>query len=193
VLTQASILTLTSNPTRTSPVKRGKWIMENILGTPPPEPPANVPELEETQKSKPDATLRQQLEIHRADPNCAVCHRTMDTLGFGLENFDAVGRWREKDGRFAIDSSGTLPDGETFKNPSELAKILKGKKAEFSRFLTGKMLTYALGRGPIPADRCVVDDISNVLSERDYRFSVLVTEIVKSEPFRMRRSEGEKP
>ena len=109
MLTQASILTLTSNPTRTSPVKRGKWIMENILGTPPPDPPPNVPELSETQEASPDATLRQDLEIHRRDPNCAVCHLQMDALGFGFENFDAIGRWRDRDGKHPVDAAGTLP------------------------------------------------------------------------------------
>jgi hypothetical protein len=190
VLTQASVLTLTSNPTRTSPVKRGKWIMENILGTPPPEPPADVPLLEDTQKAAPNASLREQLELHRKDPNCAVCHRQMDALGFGFENFDPIGRWRDRDGKFAIDASGTLPSGDKFSGPIELVKILKQRKAEFGRSLTEKMLTYALGRGLEFHDRCAVDKIVGELEKNDYRFSILVSEIVNSEPFRMRRGEG---
>ncbi|HND54305.1 MAG TPA: DUF1588 domain-containing protein, partial [Pirellulaceae bacterium] len=187
------ILTLTSNPTRTSPVKRGKWIMENILGTPPPEPPANAPELAATQKAQPDATLRQQLEIHRRDPNCAVCHTTMDQLGFGFENFDAIGRWRDKDAGQPVDSSGILPGGSKFSGPKELIGVLKNKKAEFSRTLTERLLTYALGRGLEFYDRCTVDDVTTDLSKGDYRFSALVEGIVLSEPFRMRRGEGRKP
>lgn len=191
VLTQASILTITSNPTRTSPVKRGKWIMENILGTPPPPPPDNVPELEEAAKAAPDATLREQLELHRKDPGCAACHRQMDALGFGFENFDAIGRWRERDGKAPIDASGTLPGDIHFSGPQELVEILKQRKSSFCRALTRKMLTYALGRGLEYYDRCAVDKIADALAQHDYRFSALVVEIVKSEPFRKRRGEGE--
>lgn len=193
VLTHASILTLTSNPTRTSPVKRGKWIMENILGTPPPDPPPDVPELAQTQKAAPNASLRQQLEIHRKDPSCAVCHNQMDALGFGFENFDGVGRWRDKDGTFPIDPSGKLPGGRSFASPLELIRILRGKKSDFAGSVTEKMLTYALGRGPIPADRCAVDKIVKTLDSKEYRFSVLIEETVLSEPFWMRRKEGDKP
>ncbi len=189
VLTQASILTLTSNPTRTSPVKRGKWILENILGTPPPDPPPDVPDLEATQKARPNASLREQLEMHRQDPGCASCHRQMDPLGFGFENFDAIGRWRDKDGKLRIDPSGELPGGEKFQGPPDLVRILKRRKADFSRSLAGKMLTYALGRGLLPADRCAVDTIVKRLAEDD-RFSTLVSEIVLSDPFRKRRGEG---
>jgi hypothetical protein len=192
VLTQASVLTLTSNPTRTSPVKRGKWIMENILGTPPPDPPPDVPQLEATQKAAPNASLRQQLELHRKDPNCAACHKQMDALGFGLENFDAIGRWRDKDGPFAIDSAGVLPSGDEFRGPESLAAVLKKRKAEFSRALSEKMLTYALGRGLQFYDRCAIDKIVEIL-EKDDRFSALATAIVASEPFRMRRGEKGTP
>ncbi len=193
VMTQASILTLTSNPTRTSPVKRGKWIMENILGTPPPDPPANVPDLEATQKARPNASLREQLEVHRQDPACATCHRQMDALGFGFENFDAIGRWRDKDGKLKIDTSGELPSGEKFQGPVDLVKILKGRKADFTRALSGKLLVYALGRGLLPPDRCAVDKIQEQMTKQDDRFSTLVTEVVLSEPFRKRRGEGETP
>jgi hypothetical protein len=189
VLTQASILTLTSNPTRTSPVKRGKWIMENILGTPPPDPPPNVPELDTVQKAAPNATLREQMVLHRTDPNCATCHRQMDALGFGFENFDAIVRWRDKEGKLAIDPSGVLPGGETFQGPADLVKLLKQRKADFSRSLSSKMMVYALGRGLQPYDQCAIDEIVTNLAKDD-RFSNLVWEIVRSEPFRKRRGEG---
>ena len=183
VLTQASILTLTSNPGRTSPVKRGKWILENILGTPPPDPPPDVPELEATQKNKPGLSLRKQLEIHRTNAVCASCHKTMDQLGFGLENFDAIGRWRDQDGKLAIDASGELPGGERFAGPSQLAGVLKARKAEFVRCLAEKMLTFALGRGLVSHDRCAVDKIVEGVEQKDFRFSALVVEIAKSDPF----------
>jgi len=193
VLTHASVLTLTSNPTRTSPVKRGKWIMENILGTPPPEPPANVPELSATQAAQPDATLRQALEIHRRDPNCAVCHQQMDTLGFGFENFDAVGRWRERDGEHPIDAAGELPDGAKFSGPAELVAILKEKKSEYTKTLSERLLTYALGRGLTPTDRCAIDEIRRRVASDGYRAASLVEAIVRSEPFRMRKREEPQP
>lgn len=190
VLTHASILTLTSNPARTSPVKRGKWILENILGTPPPEPPPDVPQLEVVQKARPGASLRQQLEIHRRDANCAVCHAQMDALGFGFENFDAVGRWRDRDGEHPVDAAGELPGGRKFAGPGELVRLLRGQRSQFARMLSGKLLTYALGRGLVPSDRCVVDRIARQLESADDRFSALATAIVLSEPFRLRRIEG---
>jgi hypothetical protein len=192
VLTHASILTLTSNPERTSPVKRGKWILVNILGKEPPPPPPGVPELEETQKMSPDASLREQLEKHRADPGCNSCHRTMDALGFGFENFDATGRWRDRDGDHDIDSSGELPGGETFSGPVALVKILKGRRREFSRSFTEKMLTYALGRGLEYYDRCAVDEILKRLESSEYRFSELILGIASSKPFLTRRGDGER-
>jgi mono/diheme cytochrome c family protein len=193
VLTQASILTLTSNPGRTSPVKRGKWMLENILGSPPPDPPPDAPDLDAVQKAKPNATLRQQLEIHRENPVCASCHRTMDQLGFGLENFDAIGRWRDKEGAFAIDASGELPGGARFNGPLALAKVLDKRRTEFVRCLTEKMLTFGLGRELAVQDRCAVDKIVEQVESGDYRFSALVTAIAKSEPFRLTKSEGDKP
>jgi hypothetical protein len=192
LLTQASILTLTSNPTRTSPVKRGKWIMENILGTPPPDPPPNVPMLEETQQAAPNATLREQLVLHRENPVCASCHLQMDALGFGFENFDAIGRWRDRDGENPIDAGGQLPSGEQFSGPQDLVRILAQRKREFSTALARKMLTYALGRGLQPYDDCAVRDIVQRLESNDYRFSALVLGIIASEPFRQRRGEGGK-
>jgi hypothetical protein len=193
VLTHASVLTLTSNPTRTSPVKRGKWIMENILGTPPPDPPANVPELSATQAAEPNASLRQALEIHRRDPNCAVCHQQMDTLGFGFENFDAVGRWRDRDGDHPVDAAGVLPDGSKFSGPGELVAILKEKKSEYIKTLSERMLTYALGRGMTPADRCAIDEIRRRVASDGYRATALVEAIVRSETFRMRKREELQP
>lgn len=193
VLTQASVLTLTSNPGRTSPVKRGKWVLENILGSPPPDPPPDVPSLEVAQKASPDASLRQQLEIHRQNPVCASCHKTMDAIGFGLENYDGVGRWRDKDGKFPIDSTAKLPSGEQFQTPAELVQVLKKRKRDFARCLSEKLLTYALGRGLMYYDRCAVDKMVDAVEKDEYRFSTLVTEIVKSEPFRKRRGDGGKP
>lgn len=192
VLTHASILTLTSNPNRTSPVKRGKWIMENILGKEPPPPPPGVPELEETRKAKPNASLREQLEQHRADPGCAACHRTMDDIGFGLENFDAIGRWRDKDDGRPIDASGELAAGQSFSGPVELVRILKTRSTEFARVFCERMLTYALGRGLEYYDRCAVDDILKQTKPNEYRFSELILAVVESKPFLKRRGDGER-
>ncbi|QDU08407.1 DUF1592 domain-containing protein [Gimesia aquarii] len=189
LITQASILTLTSNPGRTSPVKRGKWIMETILGTPPPAPPPNVPELEESAGSKKNATLREQLALHRKIPGCAACHDQMDPLGLGFENFDAIGRWRTKEGRTKIDSSGQLPNGQSFKSPIELIAILEQQKQGFCRSLTEKMLTYAIGRGIEYYDKCAIDEITTNFTAKGYRFSALVTEIALSDPF-LKRQRG---
>lgn len=189
LITQASILTLTSNPGRTSPVKRGKWIMETILGTPPPPPPPNVPELEESVGSKKNATLREQLALHRKIPGCAACHDQMDPLGLGFENFNAIGQWRTKEGRSKIDSSGQLPNGQSFKSPIELIAILEQQKQGFCRSLTEKMLTYAVGRGVEYYDKCAIDEITSNFTAKGYRFSALVTEIVLSDPF-LKRQRG---
>jgi len=187
LLTQASILTVSSNPTRTSPVKRGKWVLEQLLGTPPPPPPPNVPELPADDKAQLTGSLRQRMEQHRSKTSCANCHAKMDPLGFAFENYDAIGAYRTKDGDFDIDPSGTLPDGRTFKGPQELKQILKEKKTLFSRCLTEKLLTYATGRGLEYYDRRTVNAIVKALEQNDYRFSKLVVEICKSDPFRMRR------
>ncbi len=188
LLTQASVLTVTSNPTRTSPVKRGRWVLEQMLGTPPPPPPPNVPELEQGEKLT--GSLRQRMEQHRANPSCANCHARMDPLGFAFENFDAIGRFREKDGEFPIDPSGELPTGEKISGPNELKEILKTRQNLFARCITEKLLTYALGRGLEYYDRPAVDRIATALSQNGYRFSTLIVEIVKSEPFRMRRGKS---
>ena len=190
LLTHASILTVTSNPGRTSPVKRGKWIMENILGTAPPPPPPNVPNFEEAQKAHPNATLREQLKLHRENAMCNSCHRQMDDLGFGFEHFDAIGRWRDRDGQHAVDASGILPSGEQFNGSTELIGILKTRTKQFSRCLTEKLLTYAIGRGLEYYDRCAVDKILTTHAADGYRFSTLISQIVLSEPFQMRRGDG---
>jgi hypothetical protein len=190
ILTQASILAVTSNPTRTSPVKRGRWILEQILGTPPPPPPPNVPELEE--KGELRGSLRERMEQHRKNASCASCHARMDPIGFAFENYDALGKFRTKDGGFPIDTSGTLPGGQSFKGPRELKQVLLQKKDLFSRALTEKMLTYAIGRGLEYYDRASVDRIVTVLSRNDFRFSYLMVEITKSDPFRLRRGKDQK-
>jgi hypothetical protein len=192
LLTQASVLAVTSNPTRTSPVKRGHWVLEQILGTPPPPPPPNVPELAAKDEMKPK-TLRQQLEQHRANIACAGCHARMDPIGFAFENFDVLGKFREKDGDLPIDSSGELPGGQKFKGPDELRAILKEKKDLFSRNLTERLLIYATGRGLDYYDRRSVDGIVAELQKNDYRFHALITAIVQSDPFRMRRGNEEQP
>jgi hypothetical protein len=190
LLGQASVLTITSNPTRTSPVKRGKWVLENILGSPPPPPPPNVPELKEG-KGALTGSLRQRMEQHRADPNCATCHQRMDPIGFGFENFNAIGAWREKDEEFAVDASGQLVTGETFNGPAELkALIVTRKRDEFVQCLARKMLTYALGRGLEYYDKCAIDEICKALAKDHYKFSTLILEIVKSTPFQMRRGDS---
>jgi len=186
ILTQASILTLSSNATRTSPVKRGKFILEQILNTPPPPPPPdlNIPELEDQKQLK--GTLRQQMEQHRANAVCASCHQRMDPIGFAFENFDPTGAWRDKDGGAAIDAAGVLPDGRTFDGPAGLKRILRADKETFVRCLTEKMLTYALGRGLEPYDRRAVNRIVEEVEKENDRFSVLLLEIVKSDLFQKR-------
>ncbi|MFN0104689.1 MAG: DUF1592 domain-containing protein [Bryobacteraceae bacterium] len=186
VLTHAGILTISSYPTRTSPVLRGKWIMENILGTPPPPPPPDVPELNVSEGGN-TGTLRQQMEKHRAAPTCAVCHTKMDALGFGLENFDPVGQWRTKDGNFPIEPAGSLPGNKVFRSPAELRAILKSDPKYFSRCLTEKLMTYALGRGLEKFDRSTISKICNKLAADDYRISSLIDGIVESLPFQYRK------
>jgi hypothetical protein len=189
ILTQGSILTVTSNPTRTSPVKRGKWVLEQLLGTPPPPPPPNVPPLDGAQGQL-TGTLRQRMEQHRKDPACANCHAKLDPLGFGLENFDAVGQWRATEKDAPVDASGELPGGVKFNGPIQLIEILKKSKDEFTRNLASTLMTYSLGRGLEHYDQCAVGEVTADASKKGYKFSVLVTDIVTSEPFRMRRGDG---
>jgi hypothetical protein len=191
VLTQASILTATSNPTRTSPVKRGKWILENILGAPPSPPPSGVEALKEGNGLEASGSIRKRMERHRTDPACATCHRSMDPLGFALENFDAVGAWRTEENGRPIDSSGRLPGGREFQVPKQLKAALVSGRDAFAHCLAEKMLTYALGRGLARSDRRHVDKIVRTLACSDYRFSALVLAIVESEPFLDFRVQGE--
>ena len=187
ILGQGSYLTLTSNPTRTSPVKRGKFVLENLLGTPPPE----VPNLEDPKRTELTGTLRHRMEQHRTDPICASCHARMDPIGFGMEQFDGIGAWRERDGTAAIDPAGQLVSGEKFHGPAELRAILsKEKRGDFLRCLTEKMLTFALGRGLEYYDKPAVAKIVTAL-EKDPRFSTLVLGVVNSAPFQLRRGEGD--
>ena len=189
ILTQASVLAVTSNPTRTSPVKRGRWVLEQILGTPPPPPPPDVPALDSGKQTT--GTLRQRMEQHRENVACAGCHARMDPIGFAFENFNAIGEYRKHEGKDLIDASGTLPGGQTFKGPGELQKILRGKTELFGRCLTEKMLTYALGRGLESYDKPAIDGIVAALQKNDFKFSILVTSIAQSDPFRLRRGKDQ--
>jgi hypothetical protein len=190
VLTHGSVLTVSSYATRTSPVLRGKWVLDNLLNAPPPEPPNDVPSLEDSKIGK-SVTMREQLEEHRKNPTCAACHKRMDPLGFGLENFDAVGAWRTADGSFPIDATGILPDGRKFSGPDELRTILMSERDAFARAITSKLLTYALGRGLERYDARTVKAIAARLPRYNYRFSGLVIEIVNSLPFTSRRPSTE--
>jgi Protein of unknown function (DUF1592)/Protein of unknown function (DUF1588)/Protein of unknown function (DUF1587)/Protein of unknown function (DUF1585)/Protein of unknown function (DUF1595) len=192
ILGQASVLTVSSYPTRTSVVIRGKYILQNILGAPPPPAPADVPALDEGAVGT-AMSLRQQMEKHRADPACATCHTKMDPLGFGLENYDGIGKWRTLDGKFPVDSSGTLPNGRTFATPAEMRSLLRSQLPQFARCVTEKMLTYSLGRGLGPGDRRTVDEILRNWAPEDYPFQSLLFEVVRSLPFQARRGEGVHP
>ena len=189
LLTQASILTVTSNPTRTSPVKRGKWILEQILGTPPPAPPPNTPSLDDSKRKELTGTFRQKLEQHRADPKCANCHAKMDAFGFALENFNGIGQWRDRDETgAAIDPSGKLGNSRTVNGLADMKTLLRSRKQDFARCLTEKMLIYALGRGLDWYDEATVSRILFSLEKNDHRLSTLLSGIVKSPAFLMRRS-----
>ncbi len=191
ILGHASLLTATSYANRTSPVLRGKWILENILGAPPPPAPPDVPELEETTDDGEPRSMREAMERHRRNPACAGCHRPMDPLGFALENFDAVGRWRVlSEARTPIDASGVLPDGTGFDGPAGLRRVLASRPEGFVTTLTEKLLTYALGRGLELADGPVVRGVVRGAGGDDYRFSSVIIGVVKSSPFRMRRAQA---
>ena len=186
LLGQGSILTVTSYATRTSPVLRGKWLLENILGTPPPLPPPNVPDLPERGENDAPDSVRARMEQHRENPVCATCHARMDPLGFALENFDAIGKWRTHEADTPIDASGSLPDGTMFDGPAELRDVLVTRHDEFVMTVTEKLLTYALGRGVEYYDRPVIRAILREAEPDDYRWSSIVLGIVKSTPFQMR-------
>jgi len=190
LLGQGSILTGTSRANRTSPVIRGKWILENLLGTPPPPPPANVPELKEERNPAKILPMREQMSQHRANPVCASCHAQMDELGFALENFDAIGEWREIDAAGSpIDASAKLPDGTALKGPVALRKVLLNHSDEFLTTITEKLLTYALGRGLEAADAPAVRRIKRDAARANCTFASLIQGIVTSTPFDMRMAE----
>jgi hypothetical protein len=187
LLGQGSILTVTSYANRTSPVLRGKWVLDNILGSPPPPPP-NVPSLKDNGENGQMLTMRQRMEQHRANPVCAGCHSRMDPLGFALENFDALGKWRTVEANNSIDPSGVLPDGTKFEGPAGLRKVLLSKQEEFVSTMTERLLIYALGRGLDYNDAPAIRKILREAAGNDYRWSSLILGIAKSTPFQMRRS-----
>jgi len=189
LLSQASLLAVTSYPTRTSVVLRGKYILENILASPPPPPPPNVPPLDEGSTSTP-RTLRQQMEQHRSNPACAICHSKIDPLGFALENYDGIGKWRTTDGPAQVDATGTLPDGGRFNGPAEFRQAIAGRLPQFAEAITRKMLVYALGRGIESYDRRAVTSILRNWEAKNYTFQTLIFEIVHSLPFQSRRGES---
>ena len=192
VLGHGSILTVTSYATRTSPVLRGKWILENLLGTPPPPPPPNVPPLEESASSTGVTSMRERMAAHRQNPACAVCHRIMDPAGLSMENFDAIGRWRDAEGEggAAIDAAGNLPGGDPFDGVAGLRQAVLDRPEVFVGTVAEKLLIYALGRGIEPADGPAVRAIVAAAAGDDYRFSSLILGIVESPPFQMRRSQS---
>ncbi len=192
LLGQGSILTVTSYPDRTSPVGRGKWVLENVLGTPPPPPPPNVPELEPAEDGGRVLAMRERMEQHRANPVCASCHRLMDPLGLALENFDAIGRWRgHMPGGIAIDASGAMPDGTPFDGPADLRALLVRNPEQFVTVVTEKLLTYALGRGMEYYDAPAVREITRAAAGRDYGLASLIVGVVQSTPFRMRSARAD--
>ena len=189
LLTQASVLTVTSYANRTSPILRGKWILANILGNPPDPPPPNVPSLKERSSTGEQRTLREQISAHREDPACAGCHNLMDPLGFALENYDAIGRWRTKDGDFPVDATGSLLDGVQFDGAVELQQAILRRPEIFVQTLTEKLMTYALGRGLEHYDAPAVRKIVREAAQQDFRFSAIITGIINSAPFQMRSTQ----
>jgi uncharacterized protein DUF1588/uncharacterized protein DUF1585 len=178
---------VTSYPNRTAPTIRGKWVLQQLLGTPPPPPPPNVPSLKDDEKTQ-RLTMRQRMELHRQNPTCAVCHRMMDPLGFALDNFDGIGTWRTFTGiNEPIDSSGVMPDGTKFDGPTGLRDILLSKKHMFVENFTENLLTYALGRGVEEYDRSALRTIVRQAALEDNKWSSIITGIVNSTPFQMRR------
>jgi hypothetical protein len=188
LLGMAAVLAVSSYPNRTSPVLRGKWVLESLLGTPPPPPPPSVPALEEVHEGSPAKTVRVRLEQHRQNPACSGCHNRIDPLGFGLENYDVLGRWRLEDSGAAVDAKGELPDGTIFNGPEEFKAVLLSRKDVFIRNLVSKTLGYALGRGLKLEDSCTIDRIAEQLRIAGYKAQTLVEEIVLSVPFRYQES-----
>jgi len=187
VLTMAAVLTVSAMPNRTSPVKRGKFILDQILGTPPPPPPPNVPPLTEEGPATKTQSVRERLEAHRANPACAACHAKLDPLGFALENFDAIGRWRDKDAGTVIDSTGSLPSGEEIDGSAGLRKVLMAHKEQFLRAFVSKLMTYGLGRGTTQGDAGMIREIYRTAERNDCRMSSIISGIVHSDAFLKRR------
>jgi mono/diheme cytochrome c family protein len=188
VLTQGSVLAVSSYPSRTSPTIRGKYILNNILGTPPPPPPPDVPALDDAKVGS-EVSLRKQLESHRNNAVCASCHSKMDVLGFGLENYDAIGKWRTVDGKFPIDVGGTMPSGKSFQTAAEMRTILVASMPQISRCLIEKIMTYAMGRGMQTYDNRTIDQVNKDLAADGYKFQTLIYDVVRSLPFQSRRGE----
>jgi hypothetical protein len=185
LLGQGSILMITSYPNRTSPVLRGKWVLDNLLGTPPPPPPPNIPALKENSETGKSASMRQLMEEHRNNPACSGCHSRMDPIGFSLENFDAIGGWRTRDSGVPIDASGVLPDGFKIDGAAGLKKALLGRPEQFVHTFTAKLLTYALGREVEYYDLPVIRQIDRDAAPEGYKWSSIIRDIVKSPPFEM--------
>jgi hypothetical protein len=195
LLGQGSILTVTSYANRTSPTIRGKWLLTNVLGTPPPPPPPNVPSLKEDNTANGKVlTMRERMEQHRSNAACAVCHAQMDPLGFALENFNGVGEWRStSEAGTPVDASGGLPNGTKFNGPAELRKVLLSHPEQFANTVTDRLLTYALGRGVEYYDQPAIRKITREAASNNYRWSSLILGIVNSTPFQMRMSKSQGP
>jgi hypothetical protein len=194
LLGQGSILTVTSYANRTSPTIRGKWLLTNVLGTPPPPPPPDVPSLKETPPNGRVLTMRERMEQHRSNAACAVCHAQMDPLGFALENFNGVGEWRTtSEAGNPVDASGVLPNGAKFNGPAELRKVLLSHPEQFANTVTDRLLTYALGRGVEYYDQPAIRKITREAASNNYKWSSLILGIVNSTPFQMRMSKPQEP
>jgi hypothetical protein len=195
LLGKGAVLMLTSYPTRTAPVLRGKFVLESLMGTPPNAPPANVPSLKENETGKKAQSVRERMEMHRAKPSCFACHGVMDPLGLALENFDAVGKYRDTDRetRLPIDASGKLPDGTQINGPDDLRKALLARPDQFVEALTMHLMTYALGRTVEYYDMPTVRAITRTCAKDDYHFACLATQVVQSDAFRFRRPAAPSP
>jgi len=192
LLTHASVLMVTSHPDRTSPVNREKWILGHFYNDPPPPPPANVPDLKKTEDVAGRRSLREQLEMHRKDPSCAVCHKRMDEFGFALGNFDSLGRWRDEDGPDLVDARGRLPDGRQFNGPIGLRDVLLEDAEAFRKAFAEHLLTYALGRGLKYYDACAIEKIEAISRENGSSFSSMIKAVVRSAPFQQQAASSSK-